>query len=246
MIFRMKNLSAFLFAGLQLIFLAPSIFAADRTIQVNGEAEVLVTPDKASIRAGIEYWDKNLAVARKSTDEALKKAIALAEEFKIAKESIQVEWINVELERRGWNEKPAHALEGYYVRRNVNFTLKNLDRFDDFLGRLLETGVNQIHGVDFQTSDLRKHRDAARELAMKAAQEKARDMAKAIGQKIGRANQINETQDIWSSFYGGYRGRAGSQMMQNVSVDRLGPDSSASAVGKISVKATVSAVFQLD
>ena len=41
------------------------------------------------------------------------------------------------------------------------------------LAAALKAGVNQVNNVEFYTSELRKYRDQARELAMKAAKEKA-------------------------------------------------------------------------
>ena len=49
----------------------------------------------------------------------------------------------------------------------------HVDQFEELLSRVLLAGANHIYDIDFSTSELRKHRDAARALAMKAAQEKA-------------------------------------------------------------------------
>jgi uncharacterized protein YggE len=244
---KMKTLTILCFSAFLTYFLSSTAFADTRTVEVRGDAEVLVTPDKATIRTGIEYWDRNLANARKNTEDSLKKVLALVEDFKLGKENMLIERVNVEVERKGWNEKPMHALEGYYVRRNITFVLKDLERFDDFLGRLLDAGINQIHGVDFQTSELRKHRDTARELAMKAAQEKAQLLARSVGQKIGRAIHIKESHDDWFYPYSFYSSRL-PQMnaLQNVSQDSSGRSSSNGVSGKISIQASVHVNFQLD
>ena len=41
----------------------------------------------------------------------------------------------------------------------------------------LDAGANYIHNIDFRTSELRKHADQARALALEAAFEKAKDLA---------------------------------------------------------------------
>jgi uncharacterized protein YggE len=219
-----------------------SAFAeTQRTVSVTGDAEVSVVPDFVLIHAGIEHWDRNLNGARKENDQVLKKVMDVASEFKLTLDAIQVDHIGVEVERKGWNEKPFHALEGYFVRRNMTFKLKDLARFDDFLGKLLDAGVNQIRGVEFQTSELRKYRDQAREMAIKAASEKAAVMAKAIGQKSGKAITIKEETDTWVSPYNTWGGvRA---MTQNVSA---APGGDLLTPGKVTVKASVSATFHLD
>lgn len=228
-------------------FLTLSTAQADsKQILVTGEAVVNVSPDRAAVFAGIESWDRSLSVARKHNDETLKKALAVAEEFKVAKDSIQIDFIGVEVERKGWNERPVHQTEGYFVRRNLTFNLKDLSRFDDFLGKLLDAGVNQIQGVEFQTSELRKHRDSARELAVKASHEKAIVMAHAVGQKVGKAIQIKEETDSWISPYSarpGGRYSNSTLTAQNVSGASGGDNS---VPGKIAIRALVSSTFQLE
>lgn len=231
----MKKLIALL-----LVIFSYQSFSETKQITVSGDAEVSVVPDTVLIHTGIEHWDRNLTNARRDNDQALKKVMAVATEFKLGLDQIQVDHIGVEVERKGWNEKPMHSLEGYFVRRNMTFKLKDLSRFDDFLGKLLDAGVNQIRGVEFQTSELRKYRDQAREMAIKAAQEKANVMAKAINQRAGKAISIKEESDQWVMPYGGYGTRS---QIQNVAASAGGE---LLTPGKVTVKASVSAVFHLD
>jgi hypothetical protein len=109
---------------------------------------------------------------------------------------------------------------------------------------MLDFGVWRVNSVTFQTSELRRHRDHARALAMKAAQEKAAALAGAVGQKIGRAYSIEEEVPTRSS------------AMQNVSsasnsfsTVETASDSSwegTLAPGKIKINARVTVRFLLD
>ena len=75
------------------------------------------------------------------------------------------------------------------------------------LSRVLLAGANHIYDIDFSTSELRKHRDAARALAMKAAQEKATDLAAAAGLKVvGTPFNVNAYSYGGGASYG--RGRS--------------------------------------
>ena len=51
-------------------------------------------------------------------------------------------------------------------------------------------GVNYVHGVEFRTTELRKHKDTARALAVKAAREKATAMAGELGPALGEPRTI--------------------------------------------------------
>lgn len=104
--------------------------------------------------------------------------------------------------------------------------------------------------MEFGTSELRTHRDAARALAVKAAQEKANDLAAAAGLRI-----VGGPLGLSAYSYGGgasYRrlrlgGYGQSQnVVQNAGAggDGIGADGTV-ALGKISVTASVSMAFQL-
>ena len=44
-------------------------------------------------------------------------------------------------------------------------TLKDTSKFEDVLTESLQEGANYVHGIEFRTTELRKHRDAVRALA---------------------------------------------------------------------------------
>ena len=49
-----------------------------------------------------------------------------------------------------------------------------------------------MEGIEFRTTQIRKHKDKARQMAIRAAQEKAIALTKEIGQTIGKAYSITE------------------------------------------------------
>lgn len=73
--------------------------------------------------------------------------------------------------------------------------LRDLSKFEEFFSEVLNSGITEVESVKFETSNLREMKDKAREMAMKAAQEKATAMAGAIGQTIGKAISILEVQN---------------------------------------------------
>ena len=67
--------------------------------------------------------------------------------------------------------------------------LTDLSRFEEFFAEVLQTGVSAVNNVKFETSKLRENKDKAREMAMKAAKEKATAMAAAVGQTIAEPSK---------------------------------------------------------
>jgi hypothetical protein len=88
---------------------------------------------------------------------------------------------------------------------------------------------------------MRKYRDQARELAVKAAREKAEALARALGQDIGRAQQIEEVPDMNYQFSGG--------MLSNSSYESSAPAKVAGpsmAAGQKTISASVTVQFELN
>ena len=57
---------------------------------------------------------------------------------------------------------------------------------------LLAAGAVSLGAVDVQASELKKHRDRAREMALLAAREKAEKMAAVLGEKLGGYGQASK------------------------------------------------------
>jgi uncharacterized protein len=229
------------------VMLLPWTVRADDRITVAGEALVQVVPDEVIFTLGVETKDQDLKVAKKDNDELVKKILASAKAQGIEPKHIQTDFLSIE--PRYKYEHSQEVFLGYFVRKTVVVTLKDVSKFEDVLSNLLEMGANYLHGVDFRTTELRQHRDKARSLAIKAALEKGTDLASDLGRKVGKAHAINESPAWWGSSYGRYWGQRHGQMSQNVTQQQRGegPETQETlALGQISVKAQVSVIFALE
>lgn len=220
-----------------------------RTITVSGDAEVKVAPDEVSIHLGVESFDKDLGKAKRENDERMKKVIAAARGAGVEEKRIATDQVSIEPHyesNRSYGSGRA-AIDGYTVRRSVQVTLREVAKFDAVLTATLEAGANIVHGVSFTTTELRKHRDQARSLAMRAAQEKAIALAKEQGMKPGKPRAINEGGGgFWGGY--GYWGGRGGGFSQNVSQNMGGGGAveGTMAPGLVSVTASVTIVFDLE
>ena len=161
-----------------------------RLITVTGEAEVNVPPDEVVFDLTVQTINKDLRTAKTQTDDRLKKIIDLARKYKVEAKDIQTDYIKLEPRYRGNDE--SRLFIGYSVRKDLVFTLRDVKEAEGLLSELIESGVSRINSVRFQTSEMRKFRDQARAMAIRAAQEKATALTAQIGQKIGKAYSIEE------------------------------------------------------
>ena len=136
----------------------------------------------------------------------------------------------------------------YQVRKGIGIKLSDVGSFETVFTGLINNGVNYVQGVNFRTTELRKYKDQARSMAIKAAKEKAVAMAGDLGVKVGKPNSINVVDyggwNSWST--GGGGGGAGGGYNQNVSQNpnnASGDAGTTFAVGQISISATVNVSF---
>jgi uncharacterized protein len=216
------------------------------SIYVSGDAEVRVTPDEVVLTFGVESTNADLAAAKADNDTRTAAVMALAEKYGLQPDQARQDFINVEPR---YDDATARLLVNYVVSRTIVFTLKDVSKFEDLLSDAIAAGANYVYSVDFRTTELRKYRDQAREMAIKAAREKADALAKAVGQSIGAAININEVSNNWWGWYG-YRGSMGANAVsQNVAGAPSGGASgsiSGFAPGQITVSASVNVTFQLN
>jgi uncharacterized protein YggE len=241
-----------------LIFLSAVPLWAEQTylyddrpkITVNGEAVVNVTPDKIVISFGIETWDNDIGVAKQKNNDILKKTVSAMKECGIPEKEIQTDHLSIV--PRWKSEDRKEDFLGYFARNTLVVTLTDTAKVEELVTKVLQAGVNYIHGIDFQTTEFKKYREQARELALKAAKEKADKMAAVLGQSVGAPIQINEDYSgspwwYWSSWSGwGYGRNQG--MSQNVIQNVQGGSGEISdtiALGKISIRANVAVTFEL-
>ena len=247
--------SAAALAAVLLVAGAAGAAAADekdhRTITVRGDAEVKVAPDEVTVILGVETSDKDLTQAKSDNDMRTKKVIAAAERLGIKREHVATDHISVQPVYRNYNRREEFL--HYLVRKNITVTLKDISKLEKLLTDALQAEATHIHGVHFRTTELRKHRDNARALALKAAREKAVDLAAVLGEKVGRPRMIADQHSgrwwyPYGSWWGNSWGGRGGFNAQNVvqSAGGGGGGSGSIALGQISVTASVSVTFELE
>lgn len=167
-------------------------------ITVNGQAEVRVPPDEVVFTLGVESVDRDVVAAKTRTDESVKQVLAIATKNNVKPEDVQTSYISVQprynTDDADYDQRRTMKREfvGYLVAKTVVVRLRDITHFDSMLTDVLKAGVTKISNFEFRDSQLRRHRDQARAMAMKAAQEKANMMAREIGQTIGAAYSIRE------------------------------------------------------
>jgi uncharacterized protein YggE len=226
--------------------------SSSRTVQVSGTAVVNVTPDRALIQLGVQSNGRSPAAVQSVNAAAIERVTATIRALGVDPKDISTDWYIIE---PLYEDYDSLAIKGYRINNTVAITLRDVKKTNDVITAAMQAGANQVINVELYTSELRKYRDQARDLAMKAAVEKARALASAGGAQADCVLNISENSwSYYNGWWGGYNsGRNQSVLTQNVtqnaapSTGDTGALSEAGPVslGQISVKAEVSATFSL-
>ncbi|MCJ7717929.1 MAG: SIMPL domain-containing protein [Anaerolineales bacterium] len=220
---------------------------SSRTVHVSGTAVVNVTPDRVLIQLGVQSNGRTPQLTEVANSATIFRVIQAIKKLDVEEKDIVTDRYVIEPIYENYDSL---HIKGYRIYNMVAITLRDISRVNEVIIAALSAGANQVVNVEFYLSDLRKYRDQARELAVVAAGEKARDLAEAAGAEAGCVLSISE--NTWSYFSGGWWGRNNNLWTQNT-VQSVAPaggggDSSEFGpvnLGQISVRAEVNASYSL-
>jgi len=220
---------------------------SSRTVLVSGAATINITPDRVLIKLGVESNNRTPDLVQADNQAAIQRVIGAAKSLGIADKDISTDYYLVQPVYENYD---ALTIKGYRIDNVVAITLNDVSRTSAVLVAALKAGANQVLDVQFYTSQLRQYRDQARNLAMKAAGEKAQALAEAGGAQTGCLIHIEE--NTWSYYTGYWWGGRNNQALwtQNVVQNATGdsrPDTGEPpiSIGQIAVQAQVNTTFSL-
>jgi uncharacterized protein YggE len=222
----------------------------NRSIHVSGTALVNVLPDRALIQLGVQSNGRTPKEVQARNAATISKVVKAVKALGVAAKDISTDRYIIQPVYEPYDSL---YIDGYRIYNIVSITMRDVDKASDAIAAAFQAGANQVVNVEFYTSELRRYRDQARELAMKAASEKATALAQAAGADTDCVLNINE--NSWSYYNGHnwwYGGNNQNLWTQNVSQNAIpaggetpsGEGDPVSA-GHISIRAEVSVAFAL-
>ncbi len=154
-------------------------------ITVNGEGKVKVAPDQVSISVSVESKGTKAADVKKENDTKVDAVLKYIKKMGIATQDFQTTRVN--LYDQYDYEKKKH---NYVAIQSIQILVKDLSKYDTLMEGLVDSGINNIGNINFQSSKIELHKSEARKLAIQNAKAKAQDYVGALGQKIGMAHTI--------------------------------------------------------
>lgn len=204
-----------------------------RTISVSGTGSVRVKPDLAIATLGTTKSDAKLSAAKSAADSAIAAIKASLRKSGIAEEDIQT--VQYQIYRVQANPQAGIRESTWKVVHLLSVRTKKPETIANVVDAAVAAGATDVQGIGFTVDQLAPHRAKARELAVKAAQDKARDLARLLGIAVGEVITVTEVGDYQPM----------PQMMSNVRFEMAGDAIGGSGIegGQVEVSTTTQVVF---
>jgi len=207
-----------------------------KIVKTTGTAEVKVTPDKAVIELGVERQSSTAKEAKAAVADTSRKILAALKALNIEDKDIQTAYLYLQ---PMIDYRKGLRITNFTAGQSLSVTARDLSKLDGVMDAIISAGANQIGGIEYQSSDLRRYKDEARDAAAKAAREKAEALAKALGNEIAKTHSIEEVQQTEGNY--GLNGR----LTANTFAEETRSSAPSTAPGELTVKASVVVSFDL-
>jgi uncharacterized protein YggE len=162
-----------------------------RNVNVSGQGEVSVKPDRARLSLGVEAMNAELKVAEAEVNKVVRVYLADAKALGLKDEQISTAGVNIAPDYV-WDQKTQkQVFNGYRASRQIELRVDNLDSIGDLILRATKDGVNQVSAPQLESS---KAKELTRQALIKAtedARSKALLLADTLGVKLGPVRNIS-------------------------------------------------------
>ena len=182
---------------LQLVFLLSSCSnsnlptAENDGILVTGSATIQSSPDLATLRVGVQSFDKNVEKAVNDNNTKIESIILNLGNKGLTEKDMETDQFNISPQREYRNNNPPIVV-GYNVSNILTVKIRNLESLGEIMQVAVGSGANTINGLSFSIEDPNPLRQKARGLAMEDALSRAEILADASGVEVGKPISIQE------------------------------------------------------
>ncbi|SMF68300.1 SIMPL domain-containing protein [Allosphingosinicella indica] len=161
-------------------------------LDIVATGEINRVPDVARISAGVVTQAQSASEAIRGNSAQMAKVMAALKRAGIAERDIQTSTISLNPEYRYADNQPP-VLTGYRASNQVDVRFRDIAQTGKILDALVAEGANQINGPNLMIDKPEAAMDEARQQALKTAQARADQYARALGKRVVRILSISES-----------------------------------------------------
>lgn len=155
----------------------------------SGTASVDAVPDMATLTIEVSISAKDAAQAKKQVDERVVQYVNFLQKSGVEKKDISAANLNTQPEY-DYLKTGGSVLKGYRAVRQVQVTVRQLEKLNTLLDGALQAGLNEIRAVEFGVANPETYRQQARQKAIENATQQAAALAQGFNAKLGAVYSI--------------------------------------------------------
>ena len=164
------------------------------TLSVSADGETVVIPDVADLTFSVTLEGANPKEIADDVNKRVDGAIAFLKSENVNKDDIKTSQYNL-VPKYSYNRATGQSdIYGYELTQTTEVKIRNFDKIATIISGLTELGINRIGGLTFTIDDPEEFMNVARGKAFEKAKEKAANIAKSTGIKLGKIINVNEYQ----------------------------------------------------
>jgi uncharacterized protein YggE len=162
-------------------------------IVTSGEAQVRVTPDRATILVGVQTRATTAAAAGASNARTQKAILDTLKAMGLAADQLATQSYSVNPEMQYPPSGGPGRVIGYTVSNVVRVELRRIEQVGPVVDASLAKGANQINSIQFSSSTASEARRTAMGDAVRDARADAEALARAAGGSLGQVIEITSS-----------------------------------------------------
>lgn len=162
-----------------------------RSITVPGTGRIIVEPDVASVRLGVNVIRDSAGAARETAALTMKQILDAVLAKGVARRDIRTALVSLN-PVMDYSGKDGPRITGYQVANTLSVTVRNLEVTGPLIDAALAAGASTLDSLEFRLDDPTDAQEQARTAAMGDAHARATTIAKSAGAKLGSVLAVSE------------------------------------------------------
>ena len=174
-----------------LFTITTNISAQSSSVTVEGNAQISVVPDRASLNLSVELDGRDLSAMTKRVAEATNAFLKLTDDLNIKRNDVMTSGVNINLRYRYENKTGRRIFDGYNISRSIQVDLKDINQLGSIIERSTVQGINNIAAPIFRASQEDQIIQNLHTLAVQDALKRAEALIEPLNASVGKALKID-------------------------------------------------------
>jgi len=169
-----------------------------KSITVTAEGKITAKPDIALVNLSVLSQSKNVKDAVKEGNEKMARIYNAVKALGVDEKDITSTSYSLYPNYEYSKDYTMKSIISYTLNQEIRVKIRDLEKIEEILDQAVEAGSNQLGQLVFDVDDPSTLKTEAREIAFKTAKEKAENMAKSAGVKLGDVMTFSEYSDSYA------------------------------------------------